>query len=125
MKALTICASCLSALLVTACSAPQPNLPEWIKSPQSAEGELCEIGSGAGDRIATIEAKANLARTIKTQIASEITLQQTSHGTTFESISTHKAEAMIANSYITHNETIGDITYLRLCVKPTLAKDIQ
>ncbi|GHV59518.1 hypothetical protein FACS1894103_3050 [Campylobacterota bacterium] len=119
-----ICGFCLLALLIIACSAPQPDLPQWITNPQSTEGELCEIGSGATDRIATVNAKANLARMIKSQIASEMTLQQTPLGSTFESISTQKAEAMIANSYITHNEKIGDIIYMRLCVKPTLTKDI-
>ena len=113
------------AILITACSTPQLDLPQWVKNPQNAEGQLCAIGSGVNDRIATINAKASLAQTIQIHIANETTLKQNTNNSTFESIYYQQAEALITNTFITHNETIGEIVYLRLCVKSNHMKEVQ
>lgn len=104
-----------AALLLLSCADKEAKPSGWFYEPDAIE-ELCAVGGGSSERIATLNAKANLARQIETQTQSEARLRQNESETTFESVSLHTAQSLIKEASVTNIETVDSVVYIRLCV---------
>jgi hypothetical protein len=85
--------------------------------------KIAEWEAESDRRIAELNAKADLAKAIEVQIASESRSRKTLSESEFESVSIQKARALIKEANATNQATIGEIVYLRLCINPN--KDQQ